>query len=139
VAQFTCTVQPQQPGQIITNSTSFAPRALGDQTFNFIDNIGVGVFRANLFNTPYASGYIYITNVFICQLASTQTAANWQFEDSNHDPVWQFEAGAGDGPIFELQGCNIKLPATSTWQLRCTASTNTCILSHGMAWTYSQF
>jgi hypothetical protein len=136
-ASFNSTLLPATGGTAIAASSNYNPIACGDQSQNLLDTITApGVFRNNLWGTPFSSGFIYLTNVFIAALSAGN--CNWQLEDSLGNVVWQFDNNGLAGPQLELQRCNIKLPATSTWRLNCTGRTSNLLTSHGWAYTYAQ-
>lgn len=119
-----------------SSTSSYAASALGDQAANYIDVVAGGIFRQNLFATPFSQGFINITNIYINQLKTGNSLA-WQLEDAAGAILFTFQGAAANGPIFELQRCNIRLVASEPWQLRCTEINGSFVLSHGFAWTYS--
>lgn len=131
-------------GSTITSSSLYGASALGDQSINYVNDIGsAAVFRNNLFGTPYGSGFIYLTNAFIAQLSPAVGAdvCNWQFENTDNEVLWAFQSmdAPVTGALLNLQGANIKLDASKTWRLRSTQSAGGAILiSHNFTWTYNQ-
>jgi hypothetical protein len=118
-------------------TSGFAPEALGDQATNLINTItGVGVFEDNLFGTPFASGFIYVTHIYV-NVTSFGAGNIWSFENALGYAPLTFKPGQV-GPQLEFQKMNMKLDATIDWQLKCTAFANSISVSHGFVWTYSQ-
>lgn len=142
-AVFSATVSPLIGGSSVTNSSIYGARALGDQILQSIDAItAAGVFKNNMFGTPYTSGFIYLTNISVNQLVSQAGVTAWQLEDQNNNTIMQFENNTlanSSCAITSIQGANIKLPATSTYRLRCTSFTGNVFASHGFAYTYAAF
>lgn len=137
-AQFTSSVTPIVGGNSIVNNSNYGARALGDQAVTLLNTISqVGVFAQNLWGTPYASGYIYITNLYV--FVTNNGDATWQLEDNNGDFFLEFQPGNTQGTILELQGVNLKLPATSNWRLNCTRHVTNPVVLTTFAYTYSQF
>lgn len=127
-------VYPQELGSpVIQNNASqiltagFASRALGDQLFS-VDALSLTAPGAvvSVFNTPRASGFIYITAcVFrayniasgvVTQeqvvLESTGTAGilfNWIFTSGGLQPSLEIE---------NISGLQLKIDATQTWRIR---------------------
>jgi hypothetical protein len=111
--------------------------ALGDQATNYIDAIaGAGVFRQNLFGTPYDSGFIYVTHIFVSVLLFG-AGNTWIMEDVLGYAPFTFKPGA-TGVQLELQKMNMKLDATSNWQLNCTTFAAAISVQHAFAFTYAQ-
>lgn len=111
--------------------------ALGDQALNYIDAIpNPGVFRQNLWGTPYESGFIYITHFYVNILVFTN-GTDWQLVDALGYAPFTFRPGAA-GEYLSLQKMNMKLDATQNWQLNCTAFTGTTTVEHAFAFTYAQ-
>lgn len=139
-AAFNVNVTAISPAQTLTNNTNYAPRALGDQSQNLVDTVNAqGTFRDNLFGTPYGSGFIYITNAFVRNFANG--AMQWNLGNTAGGVLWNFDTvtAGGSGTLLDLQGCNIRLPATAQWRLVCTGVTTPETVSHGWSYTYSQF
>lgn len=123
---------------IITDG--YGPAALGDQSFNLISPVtGTGVFEANLFGSPFNQGFIYVTNIDVRLLSAG--ILNWRFQSSDGDVIpYPFEtfAGMASGTqLLNLNGQNLKLDATKTWELNCTAFMSDATLSHALTYTYA--
>lgn len=147
-AQFLAVLTPVS-NSIITSG--YAPPALGDQAASYIDTVTAdGVFRNNLFGTPFSSGFIYLTHFqakIVAAADNTTAIATWEFvsSDGSEAPFQMaFQNNAGFYNLAEaisLQKMNVKLDATKTWQLNMTsiAGGNPTIFMHAFAWTYSQY
>lgn len=117
-------------GLTIYNS-AFGSPALGDQFFAsaLLDMGSLGA-TANLWNTPYASGFLYITDLQVVALNVTGAPGTGAFviestgvagilaSVSMYAPV---TVNQNNAPVFQTRG-QIKLDATQTWRLR--VSTN---------------
>lgn len=121
-------------------STGNAPAALGDQVSDFIAHLsGLGVYTTNIFGSPFQSGFIYITNAFVFTSSSNATI---QFRLESSDgavDIFNFiiQLNAGQ-TLLDLQGCNIKIDATKTWQIRVTNTTGSADVKFTFAYTFSQ-
>jgi len=115
-------------GTTIYNSKYGVP-ALGDQFFSSallpINVVGT----ANLWNTPYASGFLYITSLSVYGLGVSTTGANatgnFVLESTgvagtllNLSYTITLAQPPGVEDIVSLSGLQIKLDATQTWRLR---------------------
>lgn len=139
-------VSPIVGGASFSNASAYGPAALGDQVLTFIDQLSgaaPSVFRNNVFNTPYQSGFIYLTNIDVRVLASAAgTSWNWVLEDDLGNAILTFEyptnaAARGVEQLLSLQGCNLKIPANRTYLLHTTGVSGTITLQHVFAWVYS--
>jgi hypothetical protein len=137
-AQFSIAMTPASGGNSISQQSNYAPFALGDQIKNYIDDItATGVFRQNLFGSPYNSGSIILTGIHVQQLTTGPAGGNniWQVEDTAGNQVFAVR-NSNFGTLFSMQNANIRLPATSSWQLRCTAfSPGSFTVAHGFSYT----
>lgn len=137
-ATFNSAIAPISGGASISASSNYGAAALGDQSQNLLSTFNAaGVMQSNLWGTPFGSGFIYLRNICVKQLAGA-SVNSWQLEDTTNDVLYNFQSMAGLGELFSLQGCNVKIPATSTWRLRCTGAAGSVTASHGWAWTYAQ-
>lgn len=114
-------------------NTNFGVPALGDQVVNYADSYDSTVFpavvRDNLMNTPYASGFLYLTHVFI----TTSFAAaggfiiggtwQWTIVTDTGDVLFTIEPNpivgqsASNVTVLDLQKMNLKLDATLTYRI----------------------
>jgi hypothetical protein len=119
-------------------SNGYGVPALGDNAGNYIDDItGLGVFRNNLFGTPYAIGFIYLTHLYTV-IWDASAANTWTMGNSDGYIPFTFIGGAvGEVPL-SLQKMNMKLDATVNWRLACTTFGGVMGISTGFAFTYSQ-
>lgn len=144
-ATFTITLTGStSPIEIVSQGTG--PRALGDQSACYVDSFTTDnfVFRHNLFGTPFASGFIYLTHIDIsvpfCDSGSELT---WQMENSEGFVLYEwlyesFSDTSNPGTIMRLQGMNVKLDATVEWRLRCTLGPAQTNIQSAFTWTYNQ-
>jgi hypothetical protein len=146
-ASLAATVSPIVGGNTIVSNSLYGASALGDQSFNLINLVGSqAVFRDNLFGTPYGSGFIHLTNVFVRQMSLGQLTdvLQWRFEAVDAlgtiSTLWNFQnMPAQVGVLLEIQGANILLDATKTWRLNAFSSAGgPILLSHSFTWTYNQ-
>lgn len=141
-ASFTAAATPISGGSTLNNSAQYGARALGDQATCVVDTIGVtGVFRDNLFGTPYGQGFIYLTNIHVVAVSGASDCL-WQLEDSNNNGIYFFDANTNPGTVLiSLQGMNQRLPATSTYRLRCTTDVGPTfpVIQTSYAFTFAQF
>ena len=132
-AVFGATLTPISP---TIQSSGFGVPALGDQAQSVIDAVtGTGIFRTNLWGTPFNSGFIYLTH-FDVNCLVTSTLNIWQLEDDAGYIPFPMEAGAV-GRVLSLQKMNMKLDATATWRLKCTTHAGNFTVQHGFAGTYA--
>jgi len=120
LASFSSTLEPIAGGSTITASSNYGARALGDQSRNYINTLIGGVARQNLWDTPFGSGYIILTDIDVTQLSSgAGGAANWQIQNDDGDVLMAFQScvSAAGGKLVQLHNCNIKIPA----------NTNSCV------------
>jgi hypothetical protein len=138
-ATFSSTVSAISAGSSIVTDDTVAARALGDQVLGFTSVFAsAGVFKANLFGTPFASGFIYITSLHVTQLAVTDVN-NWQLQSvDGTSVVCQFTTSDANGVLLELQGSQIKLPANIEWVLNCTSAGGSNTISTYFVYTFSQ-
>lgn len=114
-------------GNTIYNSNLGVP-ALGDQTINYFDApSGLGVIHNNLWGTPFASGFIYLTNFFssaIWNTTSTGDSLQFVIESTGSAGIlFNFYAQCAQSVfqiLFQGSAMNIKLDATQTWRIRVT-------------------
>lgn len=140
-ASFSSAVQPLTGGAIL--SSGYGIEAMGDQSISFVDvPKGLGVLRGNLFGSPYGSGFIYLTNINVVQFNtdSSQNEVEWVLANLNNDILYFFSVRPGGGTILSMQKQNVKLDATSEWQLVVTGGTSPtgAQLMHAFTWTYNQ-
>jgi len=131
--------------QPITNS-GFGIAAMGDQisSGNF-STAALGVVVNNLFGSPYANGFIYLTSIFAAPAVSA-AGANPFFnllQTAGGLVVlgpFQWEANSANSPegtpLIQLSNCNVKLDATQTWQIKITTAA-TGFVNYGFTWTYA--
>ncbi len=124
-------------GQTIYNQ-NFGVPALGDQTVQYLNVVTTtGVIQNNVWGTPYASGFLYLTHVdfsltqldmnavgpsstFTAVLESTGTAGMlYQVTWGAKTPA-AFNAALDTQKLLNFSGMNVKLDATQTWRIRCT-------------------
>lgn len=137
-AAFLTTLTAQS--QPITTS-GFGPEALGDQSQSVLDVIaGAGIVRANLWGTPFASGFIYLTHLHVNQLSVNGGGTLWQIEDDAGLVMFPMFSPGSVCNILSLQKMNAKLDATKNWRIRCTsfAGSSGFETLSAFAWTYSQ-
>jgi hypothetical protein len=124
-------------------TSGLGPPALGDQAQNFVDIItATGIIRDNLFGTPAQSGFIYLTHIDVNILDIVGAGADWVFENQLFYAPFVFNASINTekvGRYLSLQKMNMKLDATQTWRLLCTAFGGNVTVSTAFVWTYSQF
>jgi hypothetical protein len=114
-------------GTSIYNSRLGIP-ALGDQFFatTFDPTFTTGIVP--LWNTPYASGFIYITSLIITAFAF-QTAAPFEalgqltiestgIAGTLIQPIFMAQNPPANTATISITGMQIKLDATQTWRLR---------------------
>lgn len=142
---FQASVTPIVGGQSFSNNGLYSADAAGDQVVTFDDLLNAsGTFRNNLFGTPYASGFIYITHAqFWASFVATGKSADWQMNDQAGNQIIAAHAPSrtvdyGPALVRELHG-NIKLPATSTYKLQLTGGSFPVTLAHNFVYTYSQY
>lgn len=138
-AQFSATLGAQSSA-IITSG--FGPEALGDQAESITTAIlGAGVFADNLFGTPFASGFIYLTHFRASAVFATGAGlTSWVLETVGGFDQLNMAATAGPFGDFvpvDIQKANIKLDATQQWRLRCTSFSDQLIVVHTLVWSYS--
>lgn len=121
-------------GNNIYNATYGIP-ALGDQTEPHNDFItGTGVLATNLWQSPYASGFIYLNAISIkCNNIQpvTGTLAQFSFVIEStgiSGTLYSFsyakfasyggDVVAADYEFIQMSGMQLKLDATETWRLR---------------------
>lgn len=133
------TITPIVGGASIAASSNYGAYALGDQSTNIIVKFtSLGVFKTNLWATPFSSGFIYLTNIYVNDIGGAAGVNQFQIEDAAGDVLYFFESAGVAGTLFELQRCNVKIPAKNAWQIRCTGFAVAADISFGFAWTYSQ-
>ena len=142
-ATFRATVTATVGGASFSNSGAYGSCALGDQVKSYISDNPGGPFVLNMFGTPFANGFIYITNLSATVLqCSAGCDYSWQFEDTNGNVVvpfqWKSATVEVGKPLLSLTNCNIKLPADLTYRLTATSATGAIKLQHNFAFTYSQ-
>lgn len=141
VAAFTVGITPTVGSVVIATNSNYAPKALGDQPTCYTDAINaIGVFQNNVFNTPYNSGYIYLTNIHVGQQSNNAIATTWQLETSLGQILYDFQGAASPMVLLSMSGMNLRLPATLTWRLNMTTfggGANPISLAHYFAWTYN--
>lgn len=125
-------------------SPGFAAPALGDQCADFLDTIvATGVFRNNLFGSPYNSGTLTITDVSINLVTWAGTGVDtWKLDASDGSLIFNFGIGlftaAGFTNILDRHGMNVKLDATKTYRLNMTAlATTSLTLIHSINYTFN--
>lgn len=129
-------------GTTILN-TNFGAPALGDQTINFMDPTGgvTGILHDNIWGTPLASGFIYLTHCFVTVDTTAILTLIWVVQSTGPAGVlYTFENAftAGFKEILDMQGMNVKLDATQKWQIKINTNTgaaNTSVLNHSFTWT----
>lgn len=127
-------------GNTIYNTNLGVP-ALGDQAYQSVLNISNGVFRDHLWNTPYPSGFIYITQLSMLLhsmgatpgLVGTMTLV---LESTGISGILYQASIAVTGPaagtvisapaylLGPFNSMNLKLDATQEWRLRAFDITN---------------
>lgn len=140
-AVFSAVVEPLTGGAIL--SSGYGIEAMGDQSICYVDApLALGIFRRNLFGTPYGSGFIYLTNIFVVQMNNIGNidVITWELRNVNQDVLYAFVNLEVPGTLMDLQRMNVKLDATSEWQLVVTggSAVGTAQMLHALTWTYSQ-
>lgn len=119
----------------------FSSPALGDQTGQYELNLSAVNTTSNLFGSPYATGFVYLTHVYVnlidCDAnpavtfnlivdyaAAPQTLYDWLFRAlPSNDTSYN-----RNFCLYQLQGGQLRLDATKNWRFR-----NTALLSPGTA------
>jgi hypothetical protein len=131
-------------GNSIFNQNYGVP-ALGDQTTSATGTLGngtTGVYANNLFGTPRASGFIYLTHMVAKYLGSASANGNQEIQINLEStgvagtlytfnafsPIGGFQ-GAQD--IATLSAMNVKLDATQLWRLRVISNA-----TNGSTWLF---
>jgi hypothetical protein len=119
-------------GNTIYNSNLGVP-ALGDQTRQYFGAFNVpGVLANNVFDSPYSSGFIYLTTLDFSYLGMATGGQTIVVLESTgiagilYQFFWTMPNTIIPNSIqkiLQLEGLQIKLDATQTWRLR-AASTN---------------
>jgi hypothetical protein len=118
------------------NDVTYAPISLGDQSANYIDKVtGVGVFRNNLFGTPYGQGFIYLRAIDVRLLNNPNAENVWAMQNALAAVLYNFDVTTGPQQLLNLGGGNIKLDATQAWQLKNITFNANYTVSHGFTWT----
>jgi hypothetical protein len=136
-ASFSATLTPQV-NQIV--SPGYAIPALGDQASSYEDLVtGGGQFRQNLFGSPYNSGFIYLTHIYIAVAGiSSNSITVWQIVDVAGTVLFTMATTTAQ-TVLEIQKANIKIDATQNWTLNCTTlGGHLTPVLHNFVWTYSQ-
>lgn len=134
-------------------NTNYGAPALGDQTISFGDLFTAGVpangavFHDNLFGTPLATGFIYLTHIDVWSASQAGAAGR---------TTWTLQSAGASGILFnfvipnampngtiikqlQLNNTNLKLDATQQWQLFCiqngTVGANFQNINHTIVWT----
>jgi hypothetical protein len=120
----------------------FALSALGDQAQSVIDSVNnttPALFRSNLWGTPYATGFIYLTHISVELVVSQTPGSDNTYvltDDLGYRPFSFFAGTVGN--ILNLQKMNMKLDATRNWSLQQINFAADYTVAHAWAWTYSQ-
>lgn len=134
-----------QRGNTILNSSYGVP-ALGDQFYQGALSLSPGGLLPNLWGTPYADGFIYLTNLVllasIVQGAVGQPPAIAGFLIESTGPsgslfqcLYGYNANVQlNQQLLLMTGMNLKLDATQTWQARVVSGPTV-----GQATIYSAF
>lgn len=106
-------------------SSGYSAPALGDQGSSFVDVLTVGgVFRNNLFGSPYVSGIITVTSLHSALSFFTAVGgpAQWKVDASDGSVIWNFEFACQLGAYSSktLPFIQQKLDATKTYRLNLT-------------------
>lgn len=139
-------------GTTIYNSLYGTP-ALGDQMFaSALLDLSVSNAVTGMWGTPYASGFIYITNLQIVLLTAHGSNAgetgalalestgvggiliNPNFQAPEYPPSNAGEPIQNNLALVNLSGMQIKLDATQTWRLRVSTA-----VTGGLVQAYSSF
>jgi hypothetical protein len=119
-----------------TITPGFGPPALGDQLYS---NSATGTFAAgttilfnNVFGSPYASGFIYLTSIDWTFNASAIAATSWSLalQAVSGQSLWNFNFGSGVNAQFtgvtahlvQMGSMNLRIDATQTWQIKLVAT-----------------
>lgn len=115
---FTATLSPITGGISFQNESNFGDRALGDNVYSNFFTVGnVGLQADNVFNSPYNSGFLWLTNIHIVQVGGNSTD-NLVLEAAGGGTVLNFQGGPTNETLVDLQGCNLKLPANQDYRFR---------------------
>lgn len=125
----------------------FGPPALGDQLFSQILNCASPADRTAILGSPYPSGFLYLTSIYITAafaLNTSQTVQTVNITSSTGDVLWQLEFPVLDGntqppPFYVLlsQGSmNVRLDATQTFFYAPGNTVSSCSCNISIAYTY---
>lgn len=132
---------------------NFGTPALGDQTIQYSPTPwAIGVMQNNLWGTPLSSGFIYLTHVDIRAglYVQVNTAAGVDIiiESTGAAGVlYQYRLDFPGGfaavfenpsvPILTLNNMNVKLDATQTWRMRCSALAGFAFVQMHTTWNWT--
>jgi hypothetical protein len=137
-AEFICSLIPPVGAISLQASSAYGARALGDQVLNYQDIVtGTGTFRSNLFGTPYASGFIYLTDIYVFVFNGENNV--WSIEDVEGNAFLTFNGSTSSVPLYAMHNGNVKIPANVEWILSCSFFDAAQTTNHGFSYTYSPF
>lgn len=118
---------------------------LGDQIWSRVTaNIAApALFENNVFNSPYGTGFIYITALEMNIVIANGTGPYiWQLDNANGDVIfkWSFIVGSASYTttgLSRLQNQNIKLDATQTYRINGVTIPAGLQLNYHFAYTWS--
>lgn len=122
---------------------NFGSPALGDQIFSVASNFSTGGILSNVFGSPYSTGFIYITSMFVKAFVPAGAATglwNVVLESTGISGIL-FTFGdvailnQNMAPTAQMSNMNVQLDATQTWQLRCTAAQSVIVIQAHFAFT----
>jgi hypothetical protein len=117
-------------------SSGYGLPALGDIPQSLINTVNAtGAFASNLFGSPYAGGYIYLTHMD-ANVLTALAGGLWELYDGVGYVPFSFSAQEA-GTYCRISKANIKLDATKNWQLKCTVAGGTFKVAHQFAYTVS--
>jgi hypothetical protein len=129
-------------------NTEYGTPALGDDSVNYFDDVtATGVFRSNIFGSPYGAltgiNYIYLTHVYVWTYETgASTAVQWNLQNASGSeiifPMQCQSMQAAPFSILNIQKANIKLDASQTWEYDCFgfgAGVTNCYISSSFVFT----
>lgn len=127
----------QAANPIITGAFGYS--ALGDQFSSFCLNISnIGSAIGNLFGSPYANGFIYITAISIsCIEESSASGVAFQLESASGEIVGGTIKAYGVAQLVTISNCNLKLDATQTWGINVTGASGNVEVQFAFTFTWA--
>jgi hypothetical protein len=130
-------------------NTNFGIAALGDQTVSydqvFANSSGAAghVLVDHLWNTPYASGFLYLTHIDVSSIG-VGSQFTWSIDSITAGGTTLYEFSNRNAPNNQivnarLSSMNVKLDATLNWQMRIVTNlltgTDICDIFSTFVWT----